>query len=71
MLAESGWRCRFDGQLEEGWHEVYSDRPIGDVLVFARPVPAAGKLFLTIDADSYGGSGTITFEVPKSLWNRN
>lgn len=72
IIAESGFRCTTDGQLD-GWgeYQIYPDKPVTDTLLFARPVPAATVLYLIVDADCYGASGTITFELPARLWKKH
>jgi hypothetical protein len=47
---------------------VRSDQPVSDMLPFAIPVPAAGDLILSVNAEPYGGKGTIKFEIPKNQW---
>jgi hypothetical protein len=64
VKAESGFTCDIDDQLGDGSYEVRSDRPLFDTLVLSRPVPSATRLKLVLDAENYGGSGKLIFDLP-------
>jgi hypothetical protein len=69
LKTDFGFTCEINGQLKGGSsYTVRSDRPLGDLLVFDEPVPAASTLILTVDAANYGGKGELKFEIPESEW---
>ena len=69
MVTEFGITCDIHGQLNS-WNSypVRSDTRVSDTLVFSLPVQAATTLTLHLDAKNYGGTGEVTFEIPKAVW---
>ncbi len=69
MVTEFGITCEIHGQLNS-WNSyaVRSDTPLSDTLVFALPVQAATTLTLHLNAKNYGGTGEVSFEIPKAVW---
>lgn len=67
IRTDVGFKCRTEGAID-GAATVYSDRPIGDCLIFSRPVPGATYVLLTVDASHYGGRGKLIFKIPRSAW---
>lgn len=68
IRTEFGFACVPNGAISR--HNLYSDKPATDCLVFSRPVQGANYLLLKINARHYGGEGTITFKIPSSAWRR-
>lgn len=66
VRTDLGFACTTDGAIDN--EAVYSDKPVGDCLLFNRPVPAATVLHLSIDAGHYGGRGKLIFRIPRSAW---
>jgi hypothetical protein len=54
----------------EGTVPAYSDKPVTDVLVFERPVPAAKVLFLELPGENVGGNGLARFRIPVAKLQR-
>jgi hypothetical protein len=50
--------------------EVYPKAIDEESLVFRVPVRTASDLILTIDAANYGGTGVLSFRLPKTNWVR-
>jgi hypothetical protein len=64
--SDTGRRAEILGQITPG-HKVRlrsDDKNEMDLLVFDKPVPGATVLTLTLDADRYGGKGTIAVTIP-------
>lgn len=57
-----------DGQLSSEPKQIRSDDRRTDTLAFARPLPGADRVLLTLDASRYGGAGRFRFAVPKAAW---
>lgn len=69
MEDQFGWTIKIDGQLEAGaTYSVRSDDPLGDTLVFEKPVEAASNLILRLEASNYGVGGEVVFEIPANVW---
>jgi hypothetical protein len=67
--THKGMRDEIDGQIPPGKvRPIRSDESLGDVLVFDRPLPGASVLYLTLDAEQYGGSGRILVTITKAEW---
>ncbi|MDB5310133.1 MAG: hypothetical protein JWO38_4335 [Gemmataceae bacterium] len=67
LKTELGFHCETIGQIKDAV-EVRGDEPVGDLLPFDRPVPAATTLYLSLSARNYGGFGEMDFEIPESAW---
>ncbi|MFO0811209.1 MAG: hypothetical protein U0746_21475 [Gemmataceae bacterium] len=66
---------RIDMGLENGLRNsdttLYSDRPIPDLIVFERPVPAAKVLTLELPAANFGGSGVLRCRFDATMLTNN
>ncbi len=47
---------------------LYADKPINDIIVFQKPVPAAKHLTLELSCSNFEGKGAILFRIPRELF---
>lgn len=72
IKTQFGFTATPNGQLKDS-APVYGDKAVRDVLVFARPVPGAKELTLTLPLSNVGSRqrGSVRFKIPRSFIKGN